>query len=107
MRDDRALGAPNVYRVTAKALRAAGFATVEAMRAAVAGVVTAEEEMQLRVDPDAVYGGVVSRSPWPHDRGPIPLRVVRHVMGRWVHEAAKERVAAAKKRRCRRCPSRR
>ena len=47
VRDDQALGAPNVYRVTAKALRAAGFPTVEAMRAAVAGVVSAEERMRL------------------------------------------------------------
>ena len=50
VRDDRALGPPNVYRLTAKALRAAGFATVEAMRAAVAGVVTAEERMRLLSD---------------------------------------------------------
>ncbi len=34
MRDDRGIGAPNVYRVTVKALRAAGFASVEAMRVA-------------------------------------------------------------------------
>ena len=47
VRDDQALGAPNVYRVTAKALRAAGFATVEAMRGAVADVVTTEERMRL------------------------------------------------------------
>jgi chromosome segregation and condensation protein ScpB len=47
VRDEQALGAPNVYRITAKALRAAGFATVEAMRGAVAGVVTAEEQMRL------------------------------------------------------------
>jgi chromosome segregation and condensation protein ScpB len=36
VRDEKAFGAPNVYWVTAKALRAAGFPTVEAMRAAVA-----------------------------------------------------------------------
>jgi chromosome segregation and condensation protein ScpB len=47
VRDDQALGAPNVYRATAKALRAAGLATVEAMRAAVAEVVSAEERMRL------------------------------------------------------------
>lgn len=35
VRSDRGAGGPNVYRVTTKALRAAGFATVEAMRAAV------------------------------------------------------------------------
>jgi chromosome segregation and condensation protein ScpB/DNA-binding XRE family transcriptional regulator len=53
VRDDQALGAPNVYRVTAKALRAAGFATVEAMRAAVAEVVSAEERMRLLAHGDA------------------------------------------------------
>ncbi len=35
VRSDRGAGGPNVYRVTTKALQAAGFATVEAMRAAV------------------------------------------------------------------------
>jgi chromosome segregation and condensation protein ScpB/DNA-binding XRE family transcriptional regulator len=38
---------PNVYSVTAKALRAAGFPTVEAMRAAVAATVRPEEQMRL------------------------------------------------------------
>ena len=47
VRDDQALGAPNVFRVAAKALRAAGFATVEAMRSAVTEVVSAEERMRL------------------------------------------------------------
>ena len=47
VRDDQVLGAPNVYRVTAKALRAAGFPTVEAMRHAVATVLTAEETLRL------------------------------------------------------------
>ena len=47
VRDDRALGAPNVYSVTAKALRAAGYASVEAMRAAVAQVVSSREAMVL------------------------------------------------------------
>jgi chromosome segregation and condensation protein ScpB len=53
VRDDQALGAPNVYRVTAKALRATGFPTVEAMRSAVATVVTAEERMRLLAHGDA------------------------------------------------------
>ncbi len=57
VRDDHALGAPNVYRVTAKALRAAGFPTVEAMRAAVAGVVSAEERMRLLSHGEAVAYG--------------------------------------------------
>lgn len=35
VRDDRIVGAHNVYRLTAKALRAAGFPIVEAMRAAI------------------------------------------------------------------------
>jgi hypothetical protein len=38
---------PNVYSVTAKVLRAAGFPTVEAMRAAVAATVRPEEQMRL------------------------------------------------------------
>lgn len=41
VRSDRGQGGPNVYRVTTKALRAAGFATVEAMRAAVSRQVDA------------------------------------------------------------------
>jgi hypothetical protein len=48
------LGAPNVYQVTAKALRATGFSTVEAMRsAAAAGLVSAEERMRLLAHGDA------------------------------------------------------
>jgi chromosome segregation and condensation protein ScpB len=47
VRDKKAPGAPNVYRVTAEALRAAGFPTVEAMRGAVAQGVTAEQQMRL------------------------------------------------------------
>ena len=38
---------PNVYSVTAKALRPAGFSTVEAMRAAVVAAVRPEERMRL------------------------------------------------------------
>jgi chromosome segregation and condensation protein ScpB len=53
VRDDQALGAPNVYRITAKALRATGFPTVEAMRSAVAEVVSAEERMRLLAHGDA------------------------------------------------------
>jgi chromosome segregation and condensation protein ScpB len=55
VRDVQALGAPNVYRVTAKALRAAGFATVEAMRSAVAEVVSAEERMRLLGNGEATH----------------------------------------------------
>jgi hypothetical protein len=43
VRSDRGAGGPNIYRVTTEAQRAAGFATVEAMRAAVAGQVDAAE----------------------------------------------------------------
>jgi len=43
VRSDRGAGGPNVYRVTTKALRAAGFATVEAMRAAVSNQVDAAQ----------------------------------------------------------------
>jgi chromosome segregation and condensation protein ScpB len=41
VRSERGAGGPNVYRITTKALRAAGFATVEAMRTAVSGQVEA------------------------------------------------------------------
>jgi chromosome segregation and condensation protein ScpB len=47
VRDKKSLGAPNVYAITAKALRAAGFATVEAMRAGVAQQLDAAEELRL------------------------------------------------------------
>ena len=57
VRDEQALGAPNVYRVTAKTLRATGFPTVEAMRSAVAEVVSAEERMRLLADGDAAEHG--------------------------------------------------
>jgi hypothetical protein len=43
VRSDRGLGAPNVYSVTAKALRAAGYPSVEAMRAAIASKFTPVE----------------------------------------------------------------
>ena len=63
VRDDQALGAPNVYRVTAKALRAAGFPTVEAMRQAVAEGVSAEEQR---------------RSPTLRSTAACQLRLPRH-----------------------------
>jgi chromosome segregation and condensation protein ScpB len=55
VRDQQALGAPYVYRVTAKALRAARFPTVEAMRAAVAEVLSAEERMRLLAHSEAAH----------------------------------------------------
>jgi len=57
VRDDQALGAPNIYRVTAKALRAAGFPTVEAMRTAVAQSVSAAERMRLAAHGEAAGHG--------------------------------------------------
>jgi hypothetical protein len=47
VRDKKKLGAPNVYAVTAKALRAAGFPKVEAMRAAVTEQLDAAEQLRL------------------------------------------------------------
>ncbi len=47
VRDKKKLGSPNVYAVTAKALRAAGFPTVEAMRAAVTGHLDTAEQLRL------------------------------------------------------------
>ncbi len=53
VRDKRKLGAPNVYAVTAKALRAAGFPTVEAMRGAVAEQLGAAEQLRLAAAEEA------------------------------------------------------
>jgi hypothetical protein len=46
--------------VTAKALRAARFHSVEAMRAAVAEVVSAEERTRLAADADNTHGELIS-----------------------------------------------
>ncbi len=54
VRDTKSLGAPNVYAVTAKALRAAGFATVEAMRAAVTEQLDAAEQLRLAAAMDTL-----------------------------------------------------
>lgn len=50
VRSDRGIGSPNVYRVTAKALRAAGYPTVEAMKAAVEARLSAAEQTRLNND---------------------------------------------------------
>jgi chromosome segregation and condensation protein ScpB/DNA-binding XRE family transcriptional regulator len=47
VRSDRGVGSPNIYRVTAKALRAAGYSTVEAMRAVIQANLSAAEQMSL------------------------------------------------------------
>jgi chromosome segregation and condensation protein ScpB/DNA-binding XRE family transcriptional regulator len=44
VRSDEGAGGPNVYRVTAKALRAAGYGTAEGLRAAFAEKLTAAEQ---------------------------------------------------------------
>lgn len=54
VRSERGLGAPNVYSVTTKALRAAGYPTVEALREAIAARFTPQ---QL-----AMIGNTVQRS---------------------------------------------
>jgi chromosome segregation and condensation protein ScpB/DNA-binding XRE family transcriptional regulator len=46
-RFDRGVGSPNIYRVTAKALRAAGYPTVEAMRAVIQANLSAAEQTSL------------------------------------------------------------
>jgi hypothetical protein len=56
VRDKKVLGAPYVYSVTAKALRAAGSATPEAMRAAVAQEISAEQQMRLASAADETAG---------------------------------------------------
>jgi chromosome segregation and condensation protein ScpB len=47
IRSDRGVGSPNIYRVTAKALRAAGYPTVEAMRAVIQANLSAAEQTLL------------------------------------------------------------
>jgi chromosome segregation and condensation protein ScpB len=47
VRSDRGVGSPNIYRVTAKALRAAGYPTVEAMRAGIQASLSAAEQTAL------------------------------------------------------------
>jgi hypothetical protein len=47
VRSEGGQGGPNVYRVTTKALRAAGFPTVKAMRAAVSNTVSVAELIRL------------------------------------------------------------
>ncbi|MBV9279990.1 MAG: SMC-Scp complex subunit ScpB [Chloroflexi bacterium] len=65
VRDEREPGAPNVYRATAKALRAAGFPTVEALRAAitliscVSGVRRVHEPATRRLWLKRLSGGLV------------------------------------------------
>jgi chromosome segregation and condensation protein ScpB len=48
VRSDFGVGSPNIYRVTAKALRAAGYPTVEAMRAVIQASLSAAEQMSLQ-----------------------------------------------------------
>jgi chromosome segregation and condensation protein ScpB len=47
VRSDQGVGSPNIYRVTAKALRAAGYPTVEAMRAVIEASLSAAEQTSL------------------------------------------------------------
>src|ERR1039458_8171543 len=47
VRSDRGVGSPNIYRVTAKALRAAGYPTVEAMRAVIQASLSAAEQTAM------------------------------------------------------------
>ena len=47
VRSDRGVGSPNIYRVTAKALRAAGYTTVEAMKAVIQANLSAAEQTLL------------------------------------------------------------
>jgi chromosome segregation and condensation protein ScpB/DNA-binding XRE family transcriptional regulator len=47
VRSERGVGSPNIYRMTAKALRAAGYSTVEAMRAVIQANLSAAEQMSL------------------------------------------------------------
>jgi chromosome segregation and condensation protein ScpB len=48
VRADRGVGSPNIYRVTAKALRAAGYPTVEAMRAVIEAKLSGGEQTALQ-----------------------------------------------------------
>lgn len=65
VRSDRGIGSPNVYRVTAKALRAAGYPTAEAMKAAIEARLTAAEQTRLNND----YANQVSDAATRASRG--------------------------------------
>jgi chromosome segregation and condensation protein ScpB/DNA-binding XRE family transcriptional regulator len=60
VRADRGVGSPNIYRVTAKALRAAGYPTVEAMRAVIEAKLSAGEQTTLAREYEDRLSGVAS-----------------------------------------------
>ena len=63
IRSDRGVGSPNVYRVTAKALRAAGYPTAEAMKAAIEARLSATEQTRLDNDYEHQVSDAAMRAP--------------------------------------------
>jgi hypothetical protein len=74
VRSDRGVGSPNVYRVTAKALRAAGYPTAEAMRAAIEARLSAAEQTRLTNDYEHQVSDAAMEHPAPSTaRSPAPV----------------------------------
>ena len=63
VRSDRGVGSPNIYRVTAKALRAAGYPTVEAMRAVIQASLSAAEQTAIARQREDQLSGVAGAVP--------------------------------------------
>jgi chromosome segregation and condensation protein ScpB/DNA-binding XRE family transcriptional regulator len=63
VRSDRGVGSPNIYRVTAKALRAAGYPTVEAMRAVIQASLSAAEQTAIAREQEDQLSGVAGAVP--------------------------------------------
>jgi chromosome segregation and condensation protein ScpB len=63
VRSDRGVGSPNIYRVTAKALRAAGCPTVEAMRAVIQASLSAAEQTAMAREQEDQLSGVAGAVP--------------------------------------------
>jgi chromosome segregation and condensation protein ScpB len=82
IRSDRGVGSPNIYRVTAKALRAAGYATVEAMRAVIQASLSAAEQTSLASEHqeqlEALVGAGMSVCVTEKPPGPASRGVGRH-----------------------------
>ena len=82
VRSDQGVGSPNIYRVTAKALRAAGYPTVEAMRAVIQASLSAAEQTSLASEHqeqlEALVGAGMSVCVTEKPPGPASRGVGRH-----------------------------
>ena len=63
VRSDRGVGSPNIYRVTAKALGAVGYPTVEAMRAVIQASLSAAEQTAMAREQEDQRSGVAGAVP--------------------------------------------